>query len=62
MTAGPYCDGCGKPIAGLDHSRCRARRATTDPPRFCASGKLWTVFDVVAGERGLDHADPLGGP
>jgi hypothetical protein len=30
-----YCDGCGRPAVDGDHSRCRERRAHTDPPRFC---------------------------
>jgi hypothetical protein len=30
-----YCDACGKPANEGDHSRCKARRAHTDPPRFC---------------------------
>lgn len=33
--AGPFCDGCGRPQAEPGHERCRARRAATDPPRFC---------------------------
>ena len=30
-----FCDACGKPAGEGDHDRCRARRAATDPPRFC---------------------------
>ncbi len=30
-----YCDGCGRPADEGDHTRCRERRAATDPPRFC---------------------------
>jgi RNase P subunit RPR2 len=30
-----YCDGCGQPAHEGDHTRCRARREATDPPRFC---------------------------
>ena len=30
-----YCDGCGKPADEGDHARCLARRAATDPPRWC---------------------------
>jgi hypothetical protein len=30
-----YCDGCGRPREEGDHAACRARRAATDPPRFC---------------------------
>jgi hypothetical protein len=47
MTDGPYCDGCGKPLAGLDHSRCRARRAATDPPRFCTGCGRKLVVQVL---------------
>ena len=34
-TTRGYCDGCGTPAAEGDHASCRARRAATDPPRFC---------------------------
>ena len=32
-----YCDGCGRPADEGDHARCRARRAATDPPRYCTA-------------------------
>jgi RNase P subunit RPR2 len=35
VSAGAFCDGCGRPLAAGGHERCRARRAATDPPRFC---------------------------
>ena len=34
-TVALYCDGCGKPAGDGDHAPCAARRAATDPPRFC---------------------------
>jgi hypothetical protein len=34
-VAAPRCDACGHPADEGDHARCRARRAATDPPRFC---------------------------
>jgi hypothetical protein len=37
MTSNEHCDGCGKPLASGDHRQCRARRAATDPPRFCVA-------------------------
>jgi len=36
-AGGIHCDGCGRPASSGDHTRCRARRAATDPPRYCAS-------------------------
>lgn len=47
MTAGSYCAGCGKLVAGLDHTRCRARSAATDPPRFCVSCGRKLVVQVL---------------
>jgi len=47
MTEGPYCDGCGQPVAGSDHARCKARRAATDPPRFCAECGRKLVVQVL---------------
>jgi Aminotransferase class I and II len=41
------CDGCGSPIAEGDHFRCRARRAATDPPRFCTSCGRKLVVQVL---------------
>jgi hypothetical protein len=34
-TAVLHCDACGRPRDEGDHARCRARRAATDPPRYC---------------------------
>ena len=43
-VAARYCDGCGGQIDVGDHSRCQARRAATDPPRFCeACGRKLAV-------------------
>jgi len=60
VSAPPYCDGCGRPLASDDHARCLARRAATDPPRFCrACGRKlvvqvlplrWTARCVRCGE------------
>jgi hypothetical protein len=47
MTEGPYCDGCGRPVAGSDHARCQARRAATDPPRFCTECGRKLVVQVL---------------
>ncbi|MCP9489886.1 MAG: hypothetical protein MSC31_08420 [Solirubrobacteraceae bacterium MAG38_C4-C5] len=62
-TTAAHCDGCGTPLAGADHARCRARRAATDPPRYCAAcgRKLvvqvlpagWTARCVRCGEAGV---------
>jgi hypothetical protein len=47
MKTVSYCAGCGKPISGADHERCRARRAATDPPRFCATCGRKLVVQVL---------------
>lgn len=47
MTSALYCDGCGKPSAGADHTRCAARRAATDPPRFCTACGRKLVVQVL---------------
>jgi len=41
------CDGCGLPEAEGDHSRCRERRAATDPPRFCTECGRKLVVQVL---------------
>jgi hypothetical protein len=58
-SAVDYCDGCGLDAAAGDHARCHARRAATDPPRWCTTcgRKLvvqvlpigWTARCVVCG-------------
>ncbi|ADB48859.1 biotin synthase auxiliary protein BsaP [Conexibacter woesei] len=45
--SGPYCDGCGRPAADGDHARCRARRAATDPPRWCTACGRKLVVQVL---------------
>lgn len=67
-TTVTHCDGCGAPEAVGDHGRCRARRATTDPPRYCVrcGRKLvvqvlpvgWTARCVRCGPAGT--ASPPG--
>jgi hypothetical protein len=47
MTGGPRCDACGKPVTSGDHARCRARRAATDPPRFCTDCGRKLVVQVL---------------
>ncbi len=42
-----YCDACGKPVAEGDHARCRARRAATDPPRYCTVCARKLVVQVL---------------
>ena len=42
-----YCDGCGGPLQGGDHAACRARRAATDPPRFCPHCARKLVVQVL---------------
>ncbi|HEY2320563.1 MAG TPA: hypothetical protein VGH67_19800 [Solirubrobacteraceae bacterium] len=42
-----FCDGCGRAHAEGDHERCRRRRATTDPPRFCESCGRKLVVQVL---------------
>ncbi|MEJ7892851.1 MAG: hypothetical protein WKF94_09435 [Solirubrobacteraceae bacterium] len=42
-----FCDGCGNPVADGDHARCRARRAATDPPRFCTECARKLVVQVL---------------
>ena len=41
------CDGCGSPLGEGDHARCRARRAATDPPRFCTGCGRKLVVQVL---------------
>ncbi|MBA3861009.1 MAG: hypothetical protein H0X56_03460 [Solirubrobacterales bacterium] len=62
MTAA-HCDGCGVSETQGDHGQCRARRAATDPPRFCtACGRKlvvqvlpvgWTARCVRCGDAGV---------
>ena len=42
-----YCDACGREAAEGDHARCRARRAATDPPRFCTVCARKLVVQVL---------------
>ena len=45
-----HCDACGRPEADGDHSRCRERRAATDPPRYCrACGRKLRVQVLPVG-------------
>ena len=44
---GLHCDGCGRPRDEGDHARCRARRAATDPPRFCTACGRKLVVQVL---------------
>lgn len=54
ITSGPgaaadavRCDGCGRPLADGGHERCIARRAATDPPRFCTACGRKLVTQVL---------------
>ena len=49
MSAGvvTYCEGCGRDAAEGDHARCRARRAATDPPRWCVACGRKLVVQVL---------------
>ncbi len=42
-----FCDACGQPSTQGDHERCRARRAATDPPRFCTACGRKLVVQVL---------------
>lgn len=47
-----YCDACGQDAATGDHTRCRERRAATDPPRFCTEcGRKLVVQVLPTGYR-----------
>jgi hypothetical protein len=46
-SAPPYCDGCGRPPAEGDHTRCEARRGHTDPPRYCPDCGRRMVVQVL---------------
>jgi hypothetical protein len=42
-----HCDGCGKLVSQGDHTGCVARRAATDPPRFCVACGRKLVVQVL---------------
>ena len=41
-----YCDQCGEPVPGVDHSACAAR-STLEPPRYCAQCRRRMVVQVT---------------
>jgi len=47
MTEARHCDGCGKLITCGEHRQCRARRAATDPARFCVTCGRKLVVQVL---------------
>ena len=46
-TTVAFCDGCGRPADTGEHEHCRARRAATDPPRFCTDCGRKLVVQVL---------------
>ncbi|WP_116174058.1 biotin synthase auxiliary protein BsaP [Kutzneria buriramensis] len=45
-----FCARCGQPAATGDHTLCRTRLASIDPPRFCAEcGRRMVVQVTPAG-------------
>ena len=42
-----HCEGCGAPESEGDHTRCRERRAATDPPRYCTTCGRKLVVQVL---------------
>jgi hypothetical protein len=47
IAALAHCDACGKSVEQGDHAACRARRAATDPPRFCVGCGRKLVVQVL---------------
>jgi hypothetical protein len=43
-----YCDLCGEPVSGEDHTRCRQAREM-EPPRYCRECRRRMVVQVTPG-------------
>jgi hypothetical protein len=46
VTVIVYCDRCGEPVAGVDHTACLAARAL-EPPRYCPDCRRRMKVQVV---------------
>lgn len=62
MPLVPWCDQCGRELAGEGHQTC-ARAATLDPPRYCAHCRRRMVVQVTPGgwtARCVEHGIRTG--